>query len=170
MRAKQIKPSTFQEFYDIAPSEIQDYIDRCEETLQGSYWHPEGNVKLHINIVFNRAKRTGDINLMLAAIFHDLGKADVTIKHPTIPDKWSAQTHEKISEELVTRHSDWIEELGGDPEIVQYIVSKHMRIKDIDVMRSRKRVAFQEEKYFDILQKFADFDNMRNDYTKDIDD
>ena len=122
MRAKTVIPNTFQDFYDIAPEEIKDYLNRCAKTPQSKTWHPEGDCLAHIKIVFNRAKRTGNINFMLAALFHDLGKVDVTRQHPTMPGKWGAKMHELVSARLVTKYRDWIESLGGDYDIIYYIL------------------------------------------------
>jgi len=170
MRAKTITPDTFEEFYESAPKEIKDYIDRCANTPQTLKWHPEGDVCRHTKIVFNRAKRTGDINMMLAAIFHDLGKADVTKKSDTISDKWSAHGHEKISAHLVEKYSNWIEEMGGVPEIVYYIVDQHMRIQQISKMRPAKQEKFRKDKYYKLVHQFSEFDDMiTKDYKNDID-
>ena len=169
MRAKTIFPDTFQELYDIAPKEIKNYIDRCEKTLQSKQWHPEGNCAVHTRIVFNRAKRTGDINLMLSAMFHDLGKVDVSKAHSEIPNKWSAHGHEKISSRLVLKYKDWIESLGGDYDIIYYIVDQHMRAKQLSNMRQAKQQIFRSHPYFDLLQQFTEFDNMLNDYSDDLD-
>jgi len=168
MRAKTIQPKTFYDFYDAAPAEIKAYIDRCEKTEQSKNWHPEGNVKTHTLIVFNRAKRTGDINFMLAAFFHDLGKADTTTTSPSNPGKFSAKMHERVSARLVTKYRDWIESMGGDFDKVYYIVDQHMRVKHIHEMRPSKREAFRQEKYFDLVNKFSDFDNMQTDYSNDL--
>jgi hypothetical protein len=170
MRAKTVMPNTFKDFYDAAPEEIKNYIDKAADTPQSVLWHPEGDVRTHMNIVFNRAKRTGDINLMFAALFHDLGKVDTTVAHPTIKDKWSAKMHEKVSARLVTKYKDWIESLGGDYEIIHYIVDQHMRIKQIDHMRPEKQKLFRQEKYFDLGTKFSEFDDMTRDYSNDIED
>lgn len=37
MRAKTITPDTFEDFYDAAPKEIKDYIDRCYVILGCNY-------------------------------------------------------------------------------------------------------------------------------------
>jgi hypothetical protein len=169
MRAKKIHPSTFEDFYAIAPAEIKEYLNRCATTLQSKTWHPEGDALTHIKIVFNRAKRTGDINLMLAALFHDLGKADVTRKHPTMPDKWSAKMHELVSTRLVKKHKDWIESLGGDFDIIFYLVDQHMRVKHMHEMRPSKREVIRSHPHYDLINKFTEFDNMQTDYSNDID-
>ena len=167
MRAKTIKPNTFQDFYDSAPAEIKDYINRCADTPQSALWHPEGNAKIHINIVFNRAKRTGDINLMLSAFFHDLGKADAT---KYINGKWSAHGHEFASLRLVEKYKAWIEKLGADYDIVHYVVKNHMRAKQIHQMRRAKREAFMSDEYYPLVAEFSKFDDMQTDYSNDIDD
>ena len=169
MRAKTVIPNTFQDFYDIAPEEIKDYLNRCAKTPQSKTWHPEGDCLTHIKIVFNRAKRTGNINFMLSALFHDLGKADVTRQHPTMPGKWGAKMHELVSARLVTKYRDWIESLGGDYDIIYYIVDQHMRVKHMHEMRPSKREAILSHPYYDLINQFTEFDNMQTDYSNDID-
>ena len=160
MRAKTVIPSTFKDFYDSAPDEIRHYLDKAAKTPQSIMWHPEGDVKTHTNIVFNRAKRTGDINLMLAAIFHDLGKVDVTKKHATVPGKWSAHGHELSSARLVKKYKDWIESLGGDYDKILYVVEQHMRAKQLSEMRPSKQLTFKQHKYYDLVQLFSTFDEI----------
>lgn len=169
MRAKTVIPSSFQDFYDSAPKEIQNYLDKAAETPQSIMWHPEGDVKTHTNIVFNRAKRTGNLNFMIAAIFHDLGKVDVTKKHATVPGKWSAHGHEVVSAHLVKKHKDWIESLGGDYDVILYVVEQHMRAKQLDQMRRSKQMTFRQHKYYDLVHQFSQFDDMTKDYSNDLD-
>jgi hypothetical protein len=159
MRAKLVNEiPTFTELIKIAPIEIQDYLERCKITNQTQPYHPEGNVYIHINIVYNRARKSGDINQAIGAFFHDLGKADVTRKHPTIPDKWPAKYHEKVSGKLALKYKDWIEELGADFDIVYYIIDQHMRVKDIDIMRKHKQDIFRSEPYFKHVDQFTQYD------------
>lgn len=159
---------TFSELYNKAPEELQIYIDRCAKTLQSKDWHPEGDVRTHTIIVYNRAKRTDDINLMLAAFFHDLGKADVTQQHKSIADKWSAHCHELISGKLVKKYATWIKGLGANVDIVYYIVIEHMRIKQLSNMRKFKQDLFKSHEYFLYVEKFSEFDNMLIDFSNDL--
>jgi len=170
MRAKTILTphSTFDDFYNAAPPELQEYVDRCENTNQSKQWHPEGNVLVHTKIVFNRARRTGDINLMVGAFFHDLGKADVTKGHADNPHKWSAHGHEVVSAKLVKKYREWIESLGCNFDAVYWVVDQHMRAHLQDVMRHSKLKAFKEAKYYDLVNTFTQFDDMTKDYTNDI--
>lgn len=168
MRAKKIKPESFKDFYEIAPEEIKQLLDKAKTTLQSKRWHPETTVRNHIVIVFNRAKRTGDINMMLAALFHDLGK--MTTTHFKEPDSWSSHGHEAVSASLVEDYKDWIEELGADYDKVYFIVKEHMRAKLIGEMRPSKRDALMNHLYYPLVDKFTEFDNMKIDYTNDLDE
>lgn len=170
MRAKTVLMN-FEDMYDSAPAEIKEYIDRCEKTLQSPAWHPEGNCKRHTQIVFNRAKRTGDVNLMLAAFCHDLGKADVTKKNPNKPNTWSAHGHENQSARLTLQYRNWIERMGGDFDIVYYLVKEHMRSKLIDEMKPAKAEMFKKHPYYNLMLQFNEFDDMIHyDWKNDIDD
>lgn len=170
MKAKTVFPVSFDYLYDAAPAEIKEYIDRCEKTFQSAQWHPEGNCARHIRIVFNRAKRTEDVNLMLAAFFHDLGKADVTRQHPTIRDKWSAHGHEVVSARLAEKYRNWIERMGGDFDIIYYLVKEHMRAKNLNEMKPAKAEAFKNHPYFNLMLQFNEFDDMIHyDWKNDLD-
>jgi HD domain len=173
MRAKtvskysKIKPFTFENFLKVAPVELQILLEKAKEVEQSPYWHPEGDVYIHIKIVFNRAVRTNDINMIMAAFFHDLGKIEGT--HFTPPAKWSAHGHEFSSARLVEKYRAWIESLGANYDIVYYVVKNHMRVKQIHEMRPSKREIFQKEEYYPFVNQFSDFDNMQIDYSNDID-
>ena len=163
MKAKLIKESldnilTFEEIIKIAPQEIQDYIKKAENTPQGTDWHKEGPVKIHTEIVYNRAKEIGDINLILAALFHDLGKVDTT--RPNKRGGYSAHAHERISTQLVEKWKHWIRELGGDWKQVYEIVKEHMRIKQYDKMRPHKREILRNNKWFNKIKQFSKLDDM----------
>ena len=163
MKAKLIKESldnilTFEELVKIAPQEIQDYIKKLYDTPQGTDYHPEGNCGIHTKIVFNRARKTGDINLMLASLFHDTGKNFTT--RPNKKGGWSAHAHERISAKLVEKWKHWIRELGGDWKQVYEIVKEHMRIKQYDKMRPHKREILRNNKWFNKIKQFSELDDM----------
>jgi len=176
MRAKTVNEiPTFIELYNICPIEIKDILNKAKITPQTATWHPEApneivphNVYAHIKIVYNRAKKYGDLNLMLAAFFHDLGKTQVTTKHHSIPDKWSAKMHEHVSARLVEKYRDWIESLGGDFDIVYYIVKEHMRAKQLNHMRPVKQEAIRQHKYYDLLHQFTKLDDMKTPYLNEF--
>lgn len=154
------KLPTFEELTNLAPQEIKDVLKECEETPQNPYWHPEGNVLIHIKIVYKRALETGDLNIVLAAFFHDLGKASTT--KPNKKGDWAAHGHEFVSAKLVEKHNVWITSLGGDWEQVHTLVKEHMRIKYIDDMRPIKKDNLMTNPWFDKLNKFTELDDMSN--------
>ena len=159
MRAKTVNTiPTFDELYDTAPQEIKDYIDKCNDTPQGTDWHPEGNCYVHIRLVYDRARESGDINLALAAFFHDLGKVDTTA--PNKRGGFSAIGHERVSARLVEKYKQWIGRMGGQFMIIKEIVGEHMRIKQMDKMRRPKQEAMKQLRTYDQLQQFTKFDDM----------
>jgi hypothetical protein len=172
MRATTISSiPSFSEICEQAPLELRDYIDRCKITDQTYFWHPEGNCYEHTKIVYNRAKRTGDIDLVLAAFFHDLGKCDVTKPHPTIPNKYSAYGHEIISAKLVEKYRYWIEgTFNANFHIVYYIVRNHMKAKQLEEMRPFKQMHFKEHPYYVYVERFTQFDDMQKDFSHDLDE
>ena len=157
---------SFDELRDTAPIEIRDILNKSESTPQSPRWHPESpnakvphNVLAHIKIVYDRAADTGDINMTMAGLFHDLGKVDTTAKNAR--GDWSAYGHEDVSAALVAKHGKWIEQWGADPVQVYHIVKKHMKVKFIDEMRPSKREAFKKEPYFAHAKAFSGYDNMQ---------
>lgn len=163
--------STFTDFYNNCPDELREILDKAKTTPQTFQWHPEVWVYDHIKVVFNRTKRTGDFDLMLAAFFHDLGKVFATKPHKSgDKTKWPSSGHAEISAKYVEKYKNWIEELGGNYDKIYMIVAEHMRIKDIDVMRPHKSQKLKDNKFYPNLQTFTSFDDMLKDYSKDMDD
>lgn len=168
MRAKTINESgnipTYDELYDVAPQEVKDYIDKCSSVPQSPKWHPEGDVNIHNRIVYNRAVKHGDINLILAAFFHDLGKVDTTALNKR--GSYSAHGHEYVSAKLAEKYKDWINSFKfgpqqADGDKVYNIVKDHMRIKHMPEMRKSKQVEMQSLPWFDELNIFTNFDDMQ---------
>jgi CRISPR/Cas system-associated endonuclease Cas3-HD len=154
------KIPTFEELVIQAPEEIKDILLRSSETKQSPKWHPEGDVLKHIKIVYERAKKTGDLDLAIAAFFHDLGKERVTKPSVNTKGSWSAHGHEFVSAKLVDRYRDWIEDLGGDFDKVRTVVHQHMRIKQISEMKPRKQQELRDNPYYEDLCKFTECDDM----------
>ena len=168
MKKIQQKFNTFDDFCNNSPIQIRYYLEHSKSVPQTSRWHPEGDLYNHIKIVFNRAKKIGNINLILAAILHDLGKVDTTTKHPTIADKWSSKFHEKVSGKITKDNREWIESLGADFDIVFYLVDQHMRIKQFDEMRESKKRIIMNHPFYTYLEQFTEMDDMLTDYSNDI--
>jgi len=166
MRARRISIPTFDEMYHLVPDDIRNYLDRCKDTPQSPDWHPEGDVYKHIKIVYDRAAETGDINQVMAALFHDLGKADVTHPSRNHKDSWSAYGHEAVSSRLVQKHKKWIGSMGARWFWVYQVVKEHMRVKRIGEMRKHKQDEIRNNPQFPRIDQFSQFDNMKT-LTKD---
>ena len=137
------------------PQDLKKIVYDLKKQPQAKLHHPEGNVLKHTIIVTRRALKTGDIDLALAAIFHDIGKGSTAGVHPKTGNitHWG---HERDSSELVKKYSKWIESMGGNSENVLYIVSKHMRMKVFKDMRPKKQEKFKQHKLFGKLKQFSD--------------
>jgi len=159
MRARTVKIPTYDELYNLAPQEIKDYIDKCNETPQGTNYHPEGHVGIHNRIVYDRAAEYGDLNLALSALFHDLGKVDTSA--PNKKGGISAIGHENVSANLVYKYRQWIGSIGGQFMKVKEIVENHMKIKYMNEMRPSKKEAMRNLSTYPELIVFSKFDDMR---------
>jgi hypothetical protein len=151
--------NSFKEIFNSSPNTLKDIIRSHWGAKQNTTYHPEGNTLKHIITVVNRAirKYPNNPNMILAAYFHDLGKMETY----NIKDgKPTAHGHEKVSHRLVEEYSDFIEEMGGDPEIVAYIVSNHMKMKPHvwDVMRDKKKEKITDHPNFNDLEGFSKID------------
>lgn len=157
---------TFDKLYSLAPKELQEWFDKCEKTPQNKDWHPEGpnekiphNVLIHIKIVYERARKFGNMDYALAAFFHDLGKAETTKLNRK--GNWSSYGHEFLSARLVLQFQDWINRQGGNRDIIYEIVLGHMRIKLMDEMNTSKQEKLKKSFVFKHLIQFSEFDNMK---------
>jgi hypothetical protein len=164
MKTKIVKESlnellTWEKILFSAPKEIIDLIEQSKTVPQGNVWHPEGEVYKHIRIVFDRARESGDINLLISALFHDLGKMSTTALNAK--GAWAAHGHERVSRKLAKKHAVWIEEMGGDPEEVAEIVGQHMRIQQFPNMRASKKEQMKQNPFFNKIRQFTEFDNMK---------
>ena len=141
-----------------APPIARDYIDRLHTIPQSANWHPEGNVEIHTKIVLMRATWFKDNHLVLAALFHDLGKVDTT--QPNGKGGYSAHGHEDVSAQLVAHHAEWIRSLGCNADKVEWIVKQHMRVKYLDEMKQKKKMELVSHMWFPSLCDFKSCDDM----------
>jgi hypothetical protein len=156
---------TFEKILKIAPDEIKLLLEKCEKTPQNPTWHPEGanekiphNVLAHTKIVYDRAKKSGNLNYALAALFHDLGKPETTNLNKQ--GNWASHNHEFISAQLVIKYRDWIFRQKGDADLIHDIVLNHMKIKRMDEMRRFKQEEFKRNLNYEKINEFSEFDNM----------
>lgn len=154
---------TFKEILKIAPVELQERLEKLKFNLERIDYHPEGNTYDHIKIVTDRLCQTKDMDLIMAGVFHDLGKLETTKPHPKT-GKPCAFGHENVSAKLVLEHKEFIEFMGANVDSVYEIVKNHMRIKQMDKMGKKKKIQMRELKTFEKLQIFTQADSMLKEF------
>lgn len=148
---------TFDYLYNNSPEELKNIISELKKIEQRKDKHPEGNVFDHTQVVTDRLSKYNDINLSLSGLFHDLGKLD-TVNFNEEKGIFQHLGHENESLNYITAFKDWIDDMGGDYDIIYYIVENHMRMKKIDEMRKSKQRRLIEHPYFELLKKFSEQD------------
>lgn len=151
--------NSFKDLVRLAPKDLQQVFWQQWKAPQNPNYHPEGNTLKHIAVVVTRAIKNYpfDIDMILAAFFHDLGKfytLDFKNNQPT------AHGHEKVSVEFVDKYNEWIKSLGGNPEKIKFIVENHMRIKPQvwDVMKQSKKDKLTNDPNYQHLSNFGTLD------------
>lgn len=148
----------FKILYDKSPEKLKGLIEQTKNIKQDKVWHPEGDVYKHIRLVTNRlANCYNDIDLTLSGFFHDLGKIDKT-KFDKDKQSYTSYEHELSSYDILYQFKDWIENMGGNFDKIQYIVLNHMRYKFLSDMRINEQIKFMNEPYFSDLEKFSTAD------------
>lgn len=141
------------------PVELYNDVIRCNTVFENINYHSEKDTYTHTKLVVNRLhKKYHNINLILAGLFHDLGKFD-TVSFDTVTGLYHAFGHENESINYIERYKEWIYWMGGDVELVKYIVENHMRYKNIKQFKFKQQLDFIRNDNFEYLKKFntADF-------------
>lgn len=160
------KFNTFEELVALAPQDIQDRLTELRGLVERPDYHPEPNCYEHVRIVTSRLMKTGDIDLVLAGLYHDIGKRE-TVK--TNPRSGFPMTpgHEHIAAKLVERDKEFIREMGGNVKNVQEIAKYHMKMKQMSRMRPSKQQAVKDLKNYDKLCVFTKADSMLKTFNYD---
>jgi len=154
---KEMGITDFKSLFQKMPSELQKRVYNLKNFGQRLDKHSEGNVLKHTIMVVNRSIKDDDIDIAIAAMFHDIGKDETAGIHPK-KGHITHFGHEKVSANLVKKYRDWIKSVGGNPANVYYIVKNHMRFKQLDNMRIQKVMKLKAFRAFDKLGKFSKHD------------
>ena len=154
---KQLGITDFKSLFKKMPSDLQKRVYNLKNFGQRLDKHPEGNVLKHTIVVVNRSIKDDDIDIAIAAMFHDIGKDETAGIHPK-KGHITHFGHEKVSASLVSQYRDWIKSVGGNAANVFYIVKNHMRYKQLDDMRIKKVMKLKSFRAFDKLSKFSKHD------------
>ena len=154
---KEMGITDFKSLFKKMPSDLQKRVYNLKNFGQRVDKHPEGNVLKHTITVVNRSIKEDDIDIAIAAMFHDIGKDETAGIHPK-KGHITHFGHEKVSANLVKKYRNWIESVGGNTANVYYIVKNHMRFKQLDNMRIQKVMKVKAFRAFDKLGKFSKHD------------
>ena len=147
----------FKSLFKKMPSDLQKRVYNLKNFGQRVDKHPEGNVLKHTIMVVNRSIKEDDIDIAIAAMFHDIGKDETAGIHPK-KGHITHFGHEKVSASLVKKYKKFIEDVGGNAANVFYIVKNHMRYKQLSDMRPVKQDKLKSFRAFDKLGKFSKHD------------
>lgn len=141
------------------PDDLKLLLFQQWNAKQNPLHHPEGNTFKHILIVLKRAYNNfpNDPNMILSALFHDLGKMDTYAVNPKTGQP-TAHGHENKSIDYVHQFKDWIESIEGtDINTVKYIVKNHMKVKPNvwKDMRNKKKDPIRQDPDFPKLKDFT---------------
>jgi hypothetical protein len=154
-----MKNYTFDELWNRLPEQIRTGMANCE---QNPKYHPEGNCDVHIRLVFDYAKENypEDTELLICAIFHDLGKLDTFKIHPKkgVP---TAYGHERYAKRYLDKYFHLYSDISTNKEKIEEICENHMKAhlyKDGRLSNPNKRKAFEDLKYFNDIINFSKCD------------
>lgn len=152
-------PENLKQLVKSLPSDLKELLFKQWSVKQNPEWHPEGNTLKHIIVVLKRAyyHYPNDPNLIMAALFHDLGKLDTYDVNPKT-NQPTAYGHEYVSAKYVDQFKDWITSFDGtDIDEIKYLVKNHMKVKPRtwETMRQIKKEPIISNKAFDKLMDFT---------------
>jgi tRNA nucleotidyltransferase/poly(A) polymerase len=154
---KELGVTDFKSLFQKMPSELQKRVYNLKNFGQRLDKHSEGNVLKHTIMVVNRSIKDDDIDIAIAAMFHDIGKDETAGIHPK-KGHITHFGHEKVSATLAKKYRNWIESVGGNAANVYYIVKNHMKFKQLDNMTMKKVSKLKAFRAFDKLSKFSKHD------------
>ena len=152
--------ATPQQLIKNLPDELKKLLFKQWGAKQNPEWHPEGNTLKHILVVLKRAYHhyPDDPNMVMAALFHDLGKMDTYSINPKT-NQPTAYGHEDKSTDYVEQFRNWIDSFDGtDVDEIKYLVKNHMKVKPRtwDQMKDKKKEPIKSHPAFDKLMGFTD--------------
>jgi hypothetical protein len=164
------KTLTFESLVESAPLLVKRKLVQLKFLRERPDFHPEPSTHEHIKIVTKRLESTGNIDLIIAGILHDICKFDTVKENPKTGFPQSPG-HEEAAFELIISTSsiiDWIFSLGGNWLKVANIVKNHGRIHQLDEMKSSKRLKYiqewKEQEIWESLQIFGEADDMLKEF------
>jgi len=160
LNENKMKKFTFKELWNRLPESVRTAMSKCE---QDPIYHPEGPADIHTKLVFEYAMKYNDPDLLLCAIFHDLGKPETKkTKEKDGKIRISNIGHERKCDFYIDKYFHLYSDVSTNKEKVREICNNHMKAHmyiDGRLKKPSKRESFENLKYFDNIIKFADCDS-----------
>jgi len=157
---------TFRDIIQTAPHVIQRKLEQLKFLRERPDFHPEPSAFHHIEIVTNRLIPTGNPDLIMAGILHDICKFDTVRENPKTGFPTSPG-HDDAAHDLILNDQsiqDFIRQNGAKVTTVANICKAHMRFHQLGQMRPAKRDKhiqdLTDQGIFDLLKIFGAADNM----------
>jgi hypothetical protein len=152
-------PKNHKELINMMPDSLKNLFYTQWQAKQNPKWHIEGNTLKHIIIVLKRAFEhyPNNPDIILAALFHDLGKLDTYAINPKTGQP-TVYGHEVKSGEYLEKYKDWVNSFEGiNFDKIKYLVLNHMVIKPStwDNMRQQKKDPIEQNPSFEDLKNFT---------------
>ncbi len=116
----------------------------CEQPVE---FHPEGDVFVHTRLMLSLLPPRVSLPLVLATLFHDIGKPGTARTDETGRIRFNA--HEKLSAEMTVRIMKRLRYANMEIEATETMVRNHMAFKDVQNMRRSTLKRFLARSTFD---------------------
>jgi hypothetical protein len=161
---------TFEKIISTAPHTIKRKLEQLKFLRERPDFHPEPSTFHHLQIVTERLLQTGDPDLFMSGVLHDICKFDTVQENPKTG--WpTCPGHDIAAFNLIAENhivKTWIVDHGADPTKVAWICRNHMRFHQLAGMRETKREAqistWKQLGIWDALQIFGAADNMLEEF------
>lgn len=161
---------TFQDIIQNAPYIIKRKLEQLKFLRERPDYHPEPSAFHHIQIVTDRLIQTGNPDLIMAGVLHDICKFDTVRQNPKTGFPTSPG-HDDAAHDLILNDQsiqDFIRQNGAKVTMVANICKAHMRFHQLGQMRPAKRDKqiqdWTDQGIFDLLKVFGAADNMLVDF------
>jgi len=161
---------TFNEIIDSAPHVIKRKLEQLKFLRERPDFHPEPSAFAHIQIVTERLMQTGNPNLIMTGVLHDICKFDTV--RMNLKSGWpTSPGHDTAALTLVMDNMQvrsFCVDNGADPDIVAQLCGAHMRFHQLGDMRLSKSDAqitsWKAMGIWNMLQIMGAADNMIADF------
>ena len=148
------------------PISVSSRLKSLKSLRERPDFHPEESAFEHIRIVTSRLIQTGDPDLIISGVLHDLFKHDTARLNtktgfPTCPG------HDTAVASFIREDNEvqaWIQSFGGDIETIASLCQDHMRFHNFIDMKKSKQEEFMSRSHWKKLEFLGAADNMLEEF------